>query len=236
MYVTYFDEVKPIPDQGLKSYWLGGIVVKMDHIAGLEAQANALAKELWGTQELSEHTEFHARCIYFGKFPFKGWPPERRLEVMMKLVDMIAQPNIIKRVYAKINVDLLYNPEKAAEYAFIHFCERVQRVVGSDLKTLLIGDFDKDQANKTIQEFLRYRIEGTPWEFGVEITSIVDSVHFARSHHSRMIQLADVYLFALTHQWGARTGEMAEKFTEELKKRDISPKSYKDWPTKKQDQ
>jgi hypothetical protein len=37
MYVTYFDEVKADPAQGQNSYWIGGICVSMDHIAGLEA-------------------------------------------------------------------------------------------------------------------------------------------------------------------------------------------------------
>jgi hypothetical protein len=36
LYVTYFDEVKADPTQGQHSYWVGGICVAMDHIAGLE--------------------------------------------------------------------------------------------------------------------------------------------------------------------------------------------------------
>jgi len=46
VYVTYFDEVKADPAQGQDGYWVGGICVSMDHIAGLEAQVNAISKEL----------------------------------------------------------------------------------------------------------------------------------------------------------------------------------------------
>lgn len=230
MYVTYFDEVKADPAQGQHSYWVGGICVAMDHIAGLEAQVNAISQELFDSVELTTATEFHASCIDFGKFPFKGWKPEKRLNTLIRLVDIIAQPNIVRRVYAKMNVAKLVVPEKAAEFAFAHFCERVQMLVGKNLKTLLIGDWDAQQANATIREFAQYRIKGTPWEYGREIPSIVDCVHFAHSHHSRMIQLADIYLFAATHAWSARKGEMAEKFTAALKDRDIGPQRYKDWP------
>lgn len=94
----------------------------------------------------------------------------------------------------------------------------------------MIGDLDVQKANATIREFAQYRIQGTPWEFGQEIPSIVDCVHFAHSHHSRMIQLADIYLFAATHRYSSRKGEMADKFTEALGKIDISPQRYKDWP------
>jgi len=89
---------------------------------------------------LTQATEFHPKCIYFGKFPFKGWKPEKRLEVLARLVDIIAQPNVVRRVYAKINSPKLKAPHKAAEFAFAHFCERVQMLVGKDKRTLLIGD------------------------------------------------------------------------------------------------
>jgi hypothetical protein len=103
--------------------------------------------------------------------------------------------------------------------------------MGKTFKTIMIGDMDAQVLNKTIREFQQYRIQGTPWEFGKEIPSIVDCVHFAHSHHSRMIQLADVYLFSATHRHSARGGEMAQKFTEALNLRDIGPQRYKDWPT-----
>lgn len=134
MYVTYFDEVKADPKQGQDSYWVGGVCVAMDHIAGLEAQVNEISKELFGSVELTEATEFHGKCIYFGKFPFKGWPPEKRLTTLARLVEIIAQPKVVRRVYAKMNVAKLKAPEKAAEFAFAHFCERVQMLVGKDLK------------------------------------------------------------------------------------------------------
>jgi hypothetical protein len=229
MYVTYFDEVKYDPTQGQNSYWVGGICVKMDHIAGLEEQANKIAEEWFKSQELTQATEFHGKALYFGQFPCKGWKPERRLKILMSLVDIVAQQNVIRRVYAKINVPKLQLPAKAAEFAFAHFCERVQLLVG-DTKCLLIGDLDKDQTNRTIQEFQQYRIKGTPWEFGIEIPSIVDCVHFAHSHHSRMLQLADIYLFARTHRDSGRKGEMADKFTANMATRNITAQRYKEWP------
>jgi hypothetical protein len=103
-------------------------------------------------------------------------------------------------------------------------------LVGKTSKTFLIGDMDAQQASATIREFSQYRAKGTPWAYGIKISSIVDCVHFAHSHHSRMIQLADVYLFAATHRDSGRKGEMAEKLTVALKERDIGPQRYKDWP------
>src|SRR5437868_6260487 len=114
MYVTYFDEVKPQPSQGQHSYWVGGICVKMDHIAGLEEQVNKLAEEWFKSKELTKATEFHGKALFFSKPPCRDWKPNRRLQILMALIDIIAQPNVIRRVYAKVNVANLYAPEKAA--------------------------------------------------------------------------------------------------------------------------
>ena len=58
----------------------------------------------------------------------------------------------------------------------------------------------------------------------------MDCVHFAHSHRSRIIQLADVYLFAATHRHSGPKGQMAERFTAALNARDIGPQRYKEWP------
>jgi hypothetical protein len=227
VYVTYFDEVKPVNEQ--QTYWIGGICVAIENIPAIEAQVSALAKEVFGTSELTTNTEFHGRDIYFSKAAFKGVAPQKRLEVLSRLADILSNGDIVKRVYAAINTTKLYAPEKAAQFAF-DFCERVQLCVGQDHKTLLIGDEDHEQVRDLVRDFATYRMHGTPWDFGMEINSIVDTVHFARSHHSRMIQLADVYLFLITHSSGTRNGWMAEALTEILNAKELWAHRYKHWP------
>jgi hypothetical protein len=230
VYVTYFDEVKPNRAQGQNDYRVGGIVVPIGQISAIEAKVNALSQKLFETTELTEATEFHSKCIYFGKWPFRDWKVERRLHVLECLLKILTEGKIIKFVYAAIDTAKIYNPKYAAEYAFAHFCERVEMAIEKDQFSLLIGDMDAHQSKKTIREFSQYRIAGTPWEYGIKINSLVDCVHFAHSHHSRMIQLADLYLFASSHVSSGRKGTMAEAFTKILRKYDLYPKRFKHWP------
>ena len=52
--------------------------------------------------------------------------------------------------------------------------------------SLLIGDFEKEKAvNKAVRRLAQYREDGTPYPFGTEIENILDTIHFAHSHHSR---------------------------------------------------
>jgi hypothetical protein len=230
MYVTYFDEVKAIPENGQDRYWVGGICVPMQEIGKIEAKLNDLSQDVFGTKELSEATEFHATAIYFGKFPTRNWKMSKRLEILDSLYEILTECDAIKRVYASINSKKLYAPEKAGEYAFAHFCERTQMLVGKKGTTMLIGDMDAHKNAQTIKEFSQYRIEGTPWEYGIKINSIVDCVHFAHSHHSRMIQLADFYLFVASHNASGRSGDMAIEFDKILNKADCYAHRYKWWP------
>lgn len=82
-----------------------------------------------------------------------------------------------------------------------------------------------------IAAFAQYRSRGTPWDFGIKIEGILDAVHFARSHHSRLIQLADVYLFLVTHSWGSRKGWVADQLKAGLKGVELWAHRYKEWPT-----
>jgi hypothetical protein len=231
MYVTYFDEVKANPNNGQHYYFVGGLCVPMDRIGPIEAKLNALAADVFGNVELTTETEFHASFIYFGKGPYKGMPPVSRIQLLGRLASVIAEEEDVKRVIAAINVPKLYDPLKAPSYAFTHFCERVQMAIQKGNPSLMIGDLDDAEAKNMIRHFAKYRADGrTPWEYGIEITSIVDTVHFARSHHSRMIQLADAYVFFASHRSGSRQGRMAEALTKELSDKDLYAHRYKYWP------
>ena len=230
VYVTYFDEVKANPDSGQHHYLVGGISVPMVDIAGIEGAVADLAKETFGTADLTPETEFHASYIYFGKGPFKGMEPKKRIEILSKLAPLIVHETPVRRMYSAIDTQKLYAEHKAAEFAFAHFCERAQRAIGPKQKSMLIGDLDDAEVKNMIRDFAEYRQSGTPWAYGLEIRVFVDTVHFVRSHYSRMIQLADVYLFIVSGWFGSRRGWMAEALKEALNDKDLHANSYKHWP------
>jgi hypothetical protein len=228
--VTYFDEVKANPQNGQHWYVVGGLSVPIDDIPRLEERVNALSEEVFDTRDLTPASEFHAAHIYFGKGVFRKMDVERRVDILAQLGRVIAEADGTKRVYAAINTPKLYKAADAPEYAFAHFCERVEMSLERGTKTILIGDQDDQHARAMIADFARYRTNGTPWDFGIQIKGIVDAVHFCRSHHSRMIQLADAYLFLETHGWGSRKGWMADMLRDKLEGVDLHAHRYKDWP------
>lgn len=230
MYVAYFDEVKPNPGQSQHCYLVGGIIVKMSDIAEIEALITQISVDTFGTADLVPETEFHASYIYFAKGPYKGMPVENRLEIFRRIGSILNLRDKIKLVYACINTDKLYEGTNPAEQAFMHFVERVDMAIEPKSFALLIGDLDDEQARNMVAEFSRYRTRGTNSSYGKLINRIVDSVHFCRSHHSRMIQLADAYLFTVSGKYHARKGYMAEGLGKALADVDLFPTRYKEWP------
>jgi hypothetical protein len=232
VFVTYFDEIKPDLKAGRTEYVIGGLVVPFEQVRPLERAVSALAVEVFGTSELVQQTEFHANDIYAGKAAFKGRAAAERIEVLRRLGEIIreARDNGVGQVYGQANGELMHSADPA-KAAFAFFCERVQGFVGSKADTLLIGDMDGKESMAMIRDFSRYRIDGkTPWDYGAPIPSIVDSVHFAHSHHSRLLQLADTYLFLMTRNSGSKSGWMLEALNKACQGQNYWPDRYKEWP------
>lgn len=230
-YVTYFDEVKPNPGQGETRYIVGGLAIPLSEVRALEGQCNDLAETTFGTRQLTENTEFHATKIYSGRGPFKGRAPADRIRLLGDLGRIFAGAEGVKKVYAAIDTSKLKFGVDPARMAFAFFCERAQMVARGGC-SLLIGDSDDKASRQMIREFSEYRAAGTPWGYGIPIPNLVDAVHFAHSHHSRMIQLADVFLFLSSHGGSGRSGWMAKALSTEINNRDINlwPDRYKIWP------
>lgn len=202
----------------------------MEDIACLEEQVSKLSEEVFGTRELTPSTEFHSSNIYFGKGYFRGTPPTQRLDILTSVASLIGKDAPVKRVYAAINTNKLYNVNDGPRFAFMHFCERVQLAIPANATAILIGDLDDSQTSSMIKEFSRYRSTGTSSRFGRKITKIVDSVHFCRSHHSRMVQLADNYVFRVSDYFYPRTGRMGDDFRACMRPLNLYPHRYKEWP------
>lgn len=230
MCIAYFDEVKAMPQNGQEHYLVGGLVVPLDKIAELEKAVTDLAVEVFESSDLVKETEFHASYCYFGKSQFKGMQPARRVEILVRLARLISETDGVKRVYAAINQPKLYSGTKTPEIAFAHFVERVEMAVPNGTPCLLIGDLDDEQATTMVRDFSRFRQKGTPWAYGIELRSVVDSVHFCRSHHSRLLQLADVYMFIVSGRFGSRKGWMKDLMAEGLKNVELWAHRYKEWP------
>ena len=87
--------------------------------------------------------------------------------------------------------------EDHEDEAFMFFVERVDLYLRTKKESgILIGDRESDAISGQFSEQLsRWRSEGTFYQYGVKLTHLIDTVHFTHSHHSRMLQLADLHVW-----------------------------------------
>jgi len=235
MLLAYFDEVKFQPGSQ-PYYWLGGLVVDAVLIKQLEAEVDALARDCFGTSTLGRHTELHAAEIFHRKRNFKDWPDiGKRLTVLKCLASIIGSQEGIGRIYARLDPAKMLADDHLDQKAFTFFIERVERYLRSknDLG-MLIGDRESEKVATVFAEALsRYREYGTSYAYGTSLQCLIDTVRFTESHLSRMLQLADAYVWFL--QLCAHESKKLPAAELVAYVRDttalLSPHRYKEWPT-----
>ena len=236
MLLTYFDEVKY--EEGKQPYyWIGGIVATAEMVRSLENAVNKLSEECFNDGTLSKDTEFHAKEIFHRKRAFKRWENiEKRMNILIQLANILnSQPELAK-IYVRLEPAKMISENNIEDKAFMFFVEKVDAYLKSQKSPgMLIGDRENEIVSKKFAETLSgYRTHGTPYRFGRELTHLIDTVHFTNSHHSRMLQLADLYVWLLQ----LHTNSDPKAYPHNLlikhvrENTDIfSPKKYKIWPT-----
>ena len=199
MLLTYFDEVKY--QKGKQPYyWIGGIVVTAEMVWYLEKAVNELSEECFDVSTLSRDTEFHAKEIFHGNRNFSNWKHiGKRMSILNRLADILnSQPKLAK-IYVRIEPEKIVREISIEDMAFMFFVEKVEQYLKSQKSPgMLIGDRENERVSKQFAENLScYRKYGTPYKFGRELAHLIDTVHFTNSHHSRMLQLADLYVWLL---------------------------------------
>ena len=195
MLLIYYDEVKYDPPTQT-SFWLGGIGVDEKDAQAVEQQMNELSKSVFGSPYLDKGTEFHGIEICQGKGSFKGVDFEERCDVLAELLKICAS-DPVRRLYVEIRPEnFVATSDEPDEIAFMFFIEQANKLLSAeDRLGMLFGDYDEPTIGPSVVSLSRFKNTGTYWARSETIDRLVDTVHFAKSHHSRLIQLADVFLY-----------------------------------------
>jgi len=231
MHLVYIDEVKHDPP-AQRYHWLCALAFHDSAIQAIDGALSVIAESFFGTSILQQSNEFHAKAIVHGKGPYKGRSMHERVELFNALLDVIASSSDVGRIEIRVE------PEKmiASHYtdmAFMFLVEKVDdymRQCGSI--ALLIADEDAELVGNNVTNLSSYKAKGTQYAFGKQIRNIVDTIHHTRSHHSRLLQLADIYVYTLAMAAGDHSEYPRSKIVEHATKaRILFPTKYKNWPT-----
>lgn len=231
MHLTYIDEVK-YEDPRQPYYWLCALAIPGENVVSVEDSLNDIAEQYFGSVILDPTTEFHATKIVQGKGPFKGDKLAKRVQLFKDLVDAIDLHANIGRIKIRLDPSKMYSDDYQ-KLAFMFLVERVEMLMNRRLsKALLIADRDKEFVNTNVRNLSNYKAQGTSFELGHEIMNLVDTVHHTDSHHSRLIQLADIYTYSMCLLDKKHDKYPKSELTQYMRKLKNfrHPTKYKIWP------
>lgn len=231
MHLVYIDEVKHDPP-AQKYHWLGALAFPDAAIQDVDAALSRLAYDFFGTSVLASTNEFHAKHIVHGKGPYKGRHMQERIELYNALLNVIGSRSDIGRIEIRLEPDKML-ASHYKDMAFMFLVEKVDEYMRHCQSiALLIADEDKELAGANVSNLSSYKARGTDYAFGKSIKAIVDTIHHTKSHHSRLLQLADVYVYTLAMAGGNHSQYPRSRIVEHAKTaRILFPTKYKNWPT-----
>lgn len=170
----------------------------------LTAKMNGIMSQAADDWGLDRTTEFHAYPMFHGKEEWVVVPVRARIGLFHKVVDAIVDEPVdiilqsvdekrLRARQAKYDYPVNFPPE---EVCFRHILQRVDDVAQRDETHALIIADDRGDRERHRERFATYQTEGTPGVYRhTTLDTLLDTVHFAPSHRSRMLQAADVLAF-----------------------------------------
>lgn len=146
-----------------------------------------------------EDAELHGHELFGGKERWKDIPPRVRIWVYNQAFDAIAthcEAIIIRGMHVAGLRKRYIRPEPPHSVVLQHLLERVDDYMREEARTwtLVIADEVSDQARHR-SDLLVYRTYGTTGYRSTKLTRVIDTLHFAPSRASRLLQAVDMVAF-----------------------------------------
>lgn len=193
MLLTYVDE-------SYTDNWftMAALLVDGPAAAALTEALDQVATAASTAYGLRAGVELHGHEIFHAKGEWKNVPPRARIGVFDDVIEAVAGQDVrvIARAMDVVGQRARYNrPDPAHKVVLQHLLERVDEYVTSIGEYALVIADEVEGEAKHRADLSSYREVGTVGYRQRKLTRIVDTLHFAPSHASRLVQAADVIAF-----------------------------------------
>lgn len=199
MIAAYLDESA----RNSNYYFIGGLIVDSPAAIRLERSMNSVAQMVAGQiRGFDPQTELHAYEIWNGHEGWANVPVPMRARVC-KIAAKAIKESGAKVIFRGIDLDALAakysNPHPAHELALSHALESVDRIAESDygdeIAFVLADEHHTARDGRT--RFRSLRLGNASGFSRRTLTRLADTLYFGPSHHSRLLQAADIATYFL---------------------------------------
>lgn len=182
-------------------HYLLALAVPGENARSLEDRITQVFERRFGAGCRTRAFECKGSDMYRGEGPCAAMAPGDRTALYHDLLQLVVEHDawVLWQGIDKPRLAARYaRPLHPHKLAFLYLTEDVERFLRDRREYgLLVSDEEKSVEQQVIEDLPRYKELGT--SFGhrpLDLTRIVDNVHWVKSHNSRLLQLADccVYL------------------------------------------
>jgi hypothetical protein len=201
MLFAYIDETgnsggKKSEDQPI--HLLGSLVIDSCEVRFVEDAMDEIAA---GYSEDGSSVEFKGADLYGGHGSFKKTKPADRIVTTEKLIDLAVE-HARAFGYAGVDKRKSFASDHPQVISITFLLERLQPYLRAHKEhALIVADEYNELGDSLIEQYERFKKTGTSWGYAkVKLANVVDSLHYVKSKHSRLLQLCDV-LTHVTIKW-----------------------------------
>ncbi|MEU7802622.1 DUF3800 domain-containing protein [Micromonospora arborensis] len=227
MLLTYVDE-----SFTARIYWIGALLVPDAAAMRLSEALDQVVVDAVKTYGVPVDVELHGYDIFHGRKRWRGVPPRARIAVYKAAMSTIGAEEEVAIILRGVKREQLAkryaHPRPAHEVVLSHVLERIDGYAASrEEYALVIADEVHDQAAHRA-DLTRYRVSGTGGYRSRRLTQIVDTLHFAPSHASRLVQAVDLVTFLFQRLELSGADARAAAVNEQLWAF-VEPRRYHSW-------
>ena len=200
MHLAYVDE----SITGTK-YWIGALVCPDGEIRSLTTALDEIvAKAARDFEGIFPKSELHGYSLFQGK---DDWAPlakmpRARISIYNQVFQAIAEHDVyvIIRGLDLPGLERRHNgTQKPHEVVLMHLLERIDETAStrSELAIVIADEVGKDNENRYRQNLWKFQRNFTSGYRSRQLKCIVDTIHFAPSTSSRLLQASDM----VTYMW-----------------------------------
>lgn len=185
-------------------FGFAGLIADETATRNITLGLNKVVAQLAVDYGIAPTTELHAHPIFHSKEAWKGVPVRACVGAFHKVFDVILAEDVVillrwvheTRLLARQasnNYPVNFPPEQVC---FQHILQRAQQVaLKQQTYALMIAD-DRSDRERHRDRFATYQTQGTPGVYmQTTLDRLLDTVHFAPSDRSRMLQAVDMLAF-----------------------------------------
>lgn len=193
-------------DESTQGRFHGFAAVLVDEYATkrLTASLNRIMEQASVDYGIPPTTEIHAHPIFHGREAWQDVGNRARVGLFHKIIETIVSEDLtillrsvdqvrLLHRQARENYPVAFPPE---QIYFQHILQRADRIARHQGTHCLIIADNRSDRERHREHFATYQTRGTPGVYmHTTLDTLLDTVHFAPSHQSRVLQATDMLAF-----------------------------------------